>query len=160
MKDCNFSRAFADAFYEHAVAEAYRLVDPYVAAAESQIEANFAAAFCFVARQCGYLTITAKEEHTGSPKTIDIHQQVIIEKFRVDFLIGLNEREVIVECDGRDFHHSTRSQIDRDRARDARLAELGYRVIRFPGRQLDSAPFECAVDVISWLVLGKFPERK
>lgn len=51
----------------------------------------------------------------------------------VDFL-WRNER-LVVETDGHE-HHGTRSAFERDRARDARLTALGYRVVRVTYRQL------------------------
>jgi very-short-patch-repair endonuclease len=53
--------------------------------------------------------------------------------YEVDFL--WRDRGLIVEVDG--FrHHGDRSAFERDRARDARLQSLGFRVLRFTFRQL------------------------
>ncbi len=53
--------------------------------------------------------------------------------YEVDFL--WRERGLIVETDG--FrHHGNRSAFERDRARDAHLQSLGFRVLRFTHRQL------------------------
>jgi very-short-patch-repair endonuclease len=53
--------------------------------------------------------------------------------YEVDFL--WRDRELIVETDG--FrHHGDRSAFERDRAKDARLQSLGFRVLRFTHRQL------------------------
>ncbi|MGV8884596.1 MAG: DUF559 domain-containing protein [Microbacteriaceae bacterium] len=51
---------------------------------------------------------------------------------RVDLLIG---RRLVIELDGWRFHKD-RAQFEEDRRRDARLALLGYRVLRFTYRQL------------------------
>jgi very-short-patch-repair endonuclease len=53
--------------------------------------------------------------------------------FVVDFL--WRSRRLIVEVDGWDSHR-TRSAFEADRARDAYLATLGYKVLRFTWRQL------------------------
>ena len=53
--------------------------------------------------------------------------------FVVDF--AWPEQRLIVEVDGWDSHR-TRSAFEEDRARDARLAVLGYEVVRFTWRQL------------------------
>jgi very-short-patch-repair endonuclease len=46
---------------------------------------------------------------------------------------------VIVETDSFS-HHGTRSAFESDRARDARLQALGYRVLRFTYRQVREEP--------------------
>lgn len=51
---------------------------------------------------------------------------------RVDFLIG---DRLIVEVDGRE-HHAGPEAFERDRRRDALLAQRGYRVLRFSYRQV------------------------
>jgi very-short-patch-repair endonuclease len=56
-----------------------------------------------------------------------------VDRFEVDFL--WRDRGLIVETDG--FrHHGDRSAFERDRARDAHLQSLGFRVLRFTHRQL------------------------
>ena len=56
-----------------------------------------------------------------------------VEGHEVDFL--WRSRRLIVETDGH-AHHGTRTAFERDRAKDARLTMLGYRVVRFTYRQL------------------------
>jgi very-short-patch-repair endonuclease len=58
---------------------------------------------------------------------------VTIDRFEVDFL--WREQRLVVEVDGWESHRS-RSAFEEDRARDARLAFLGYEVVRFTWRQL------------------------
>jgi very-short-patch-repair endonuclease len=53
--------------------------------------------------------------------------------YEVDFL--WRDRKLIVETDGFRYH-GTRSAFERDRARDAHLQSLGFRVLRFTHRQL------------------------
>jgi very-short-patch-repair endonuclease len=57
--------------------------------------------------------------------------------FVVDFLWP--EQRLIVEVDGWESHR-TRSAFEVDRARDARLKLLGYEVLRFTWRQVESDP--------------------
>lgn len=52
--------------------------------------------------------------------------------------------EVIVECDGHEFHERTKHQAQRDRSRDRELQRSGYRVFRFTGSELFKDPFACA----------------
>lgn len=62
---------------------------------------------------------------------------VRVEDLEVDFL--WRAQRVIAETDGhRD--HGTRAAFERDRARDARLAVAGYRVVRFTYRQVERGP--------------------
>lgn len=57
--------------------------------------------------------------------------------FEVDFL--WREARVTVETDG--FrHHGDRLAFERDRARDAALQAMGYRVLRFTYRQVREDP--------------------
>lgn len=51
---------------------------------------------------------------------------------RVDFLLG---DRLVIEIDGREFHDSPHA-FERDRRRDAELARLGYRVVRFSYAQV------------------------
>jgi very-short-patch-repair endonuclease len=67
----------------------------------------------------------------------------MVEGFEVDFCWP--ECWLIVETDGH-AHHGTRAAFERDRARDARLTELGWRVMRFTDRQVRTdAPSVAAV---------------
>jgi hypothetical protein len=56
-----------------------------------------------------------------------------VEGYEVDFL--WRSRGLIVETDG-GAHHGTRRAFEDDRAKDARLTALGYRIVRFTYRQL------------------------
>lgn len=49
------------------------------------------------------------------------------------------ERRAVVELDSWEFHR-TRSEFERDRAKDAALTEAGWRVMRFTHRQLTREP--------------------
>jgi Protein of unknown function (DUF559)/Transcriptional regulator, AbiEi antitoxin len=57
----------------------------------------------------------------------------VVAGFEVDFCWP--DARVIAETDGR-AHHGTRAAFERDRARDARLTVLGWRVLRFTDRQV------------------------
>jgi very-short-patch-repair endonuclease len=58
---------------------------------------------------------------------------VRVHGYEVDFLWPANR--VIAETDGR-RHHATHAAFERDRARDAQLTVVGYRVVRFTYRQV------------------------
>ncbi|MEA2275597.1 MAG: hypothetical protein QOC78_557 [Solirubrobacteraceae bacterium] len=55
----------------------------------------------------------------------------------VDFLF--TDQRLVVEVDGYRYHH-TRKAFERDRQRDAILAQAGYRVLRFTHRQIAREP--------------------
>lgn len=61
----------------------------------------------------------------------------VVAGHEVDFL--WRAQRLIVETDGHE-HHGTRTAFERDRARDARLTALSYRVVRFTYRQIVAEP--------------------
>ncbi len=69
---------------------------------------------------------------------------VSIDRYLVDFLWA--DASLIVEVDGWKAHR-TRPAFEEDRARDARLAVLGYSVIRFTWRQVTGNANEVAKTV-------------
>jgi very-short-patch-repair endonuclease len=54
---------------------------------------------------------------------------------------------VLVECDGHDFHEKTKEQAARDKERDRYLQECGFYVLRFTGSELYRDPPGCAEQV-------------
>jgi very-short-patch-repair endonuclease len=62
---------------------------------------------------------------------------VRVGRFEVDFLWP--EQRVIVEADGYRYH-GNRAAFESDRAKDAELQHLGYRVLRFTHRQIGHDP--------------------
>jgi Protein of unknown function (DUF559)/Transcriptional regulator, AbiEi antitoxin len=70
----------------------------------------------------------------------------VVEGYEVDFCWP--EERLIVETDGH-AHHGTRAAFERDRARDARLTALGWRVMRFTERQVRTEARSVAVVVIA-----------
>lgn len=75
-----------------------------------------------------------------------------VDRFLVDFL--WRDRRLIVELDGWESHRS-RSAFEEDRARDARLKLLGYDVVRFTWRQLQSEPRQIAFGIRALLGRGR-----
>lgn len=64
---------------------------------------------------------------------LPIARQVVIPGVgRVDFVVG---DRLVIEVDSRE-HHERTPDYERDRARDAHLSALGYRVLRFTYRQV------------------------
>lgn len=73
--------------------------------------------------------------------------------WRVDFVLGaVNHAKgrtyLVVECDGHDFHERTKEQAEKDRSRDRRLQDAGYRIYRFTGREIYREARECATQAL------------
>jgi very-short-patch-repair endonuclease len=68
--------------------------------------------------------------------------------YEVDFV--WRARKLAVETDSRE-HHATLAAFESDRVRDADLATLGYRVVRFTHRRVSYQPEEVARTVIALL---------
>lgn len=79
----------------------------------------------------------------------DIKTQNTIGPYRVDFLITCErDAQIIVECDGHDFHEKTKQQAARDKARDRFLQGKGFVVLHFTGSELWADPMSCAEQVV------------
>lgn len=115
---------------------------------ESPIKALFLEQFCQRAAQ--YWCIGAREVMPND--TIVIKPQAAFDRYRVDFLISYHffgsTLELIVECDGHEFHERTKAQAARDRRRDRDLQRLGIKVFRFTGSELRRDAAGCADEVI------------
>ena len=81
------------------------------------------------------------DEH-GIPRPLVNHR---VEGFEVDFCWPAER--LIVETDGR--NRLTRAAFEGDRERDALLTSIGWRVMRFTGRQVRRASHEVAARVLS-----------
>jgi len=75
--------------------------------------------------------------HRLPPPEVNAH----VGRDEVDFL--WRGQRVVVEMDSW-RHHGHRSAFESDRAKDARLQALGYRVLRFTWRQIRETPDEVA----------------
>lgn len=73
--------------------------------------------------------------------------------WKVDFLIGMRGADnrpcfLVVECDGHAFHERTKEQAAKDRSRDRRLQDAGYRIHRYTGHELYKDPLGCVSDTL------------
>lgn len=98
-------------------------------------------------------------------KPCRIVPQKQIGQYRVDFLVQytpdfysygdpeptFKEFNVVVECDGHDYHERTKEQAKRDKRRDRLLQELGYPVLRFTGSEIWEDAMGCARQVTRFL---------
>jgi ATP-dependent DNA helicase UvrD/PcrA len=64
--------------------------------------------------------------------------QVRMGRYTVDFLVGVNDRKIIVECDGKAYHDAAR-----DAERDKVLALEGYPICRFSGSDIYADVDKC-----------------
>lgn len=78
--------------------------------------------------------------------------------FKVDFLLAPVMREhdtrfpnLIIECDGHDYHEKTKEQAKRDKRRDRKLQSAGYRIMRFTGSEIYSSPHKCVRELFGFL---------
>lgn len=135
---------------------------------QSPLEITFGFAASFVARMflSRPLFLLAEGQYVPEldryPQYFYMRPQFQIGRHRVDFLMGIStlENEAVVELDGREFHHSTREQIERDRKRDQEIEASDYKVFRFPGTQVYNKPLDCAADVIDWLLHCEEPDPR
>lgn len=67
----------------------------------------------------------------------------------------LDEAPVVIEADG--FHHRLATGQERDRKRDAYLAEAGYAVFHFDGEQINADADWCVAQVLAAVSVGTTP---
>lgn len=113
-------------------------------------------------------------DHWQQFSNLKIELQKPIGKYTVDFFLTYSEiiadshrnksawevGEIIVECDGHDYHERTKEQASHDKARDRFLQELGVRVFRFTGSDIWKDAFGCAMECLTALKNEKFLKVK
>lgn len=80
--------------------------------------------------------------------------------YRVDFLLDIIFKMfnseisylLVIECDGFEYHHGNKGQIDIDYERQANLLAYGYDVIRFTGSKIVKNPYACVKDIIKHII--------
>lgn len=116
---------------------------------DSVIEALFLEALCEQAVEMGYC-ISSRQRSNN--ETIVVKPQKWFDRVRADFFISFHffgkDIEIIVECDGHDFHERTKDQAARDRKRDRYFQRLGVKVLRFTGKELRHHADKCAAEVL------------
>lgn len=78
-------------------------------------------------------------------------------KYRADFSFVLEKEEgispeVIIECDGHEFHQKTKTQVEHDNQREYDIKKMGFDILRFSGSQIYNNPFKCANDIFDYLI--------
>ena len=104
--------------------------------------------------------------------TFQICLQEQIGDYRVDFLLQFIDTErvdnnpdpktgrypckevyhnLVIECDGHDFHEKTKAQASKDKERDRILQKCGYPVFRYSGSVIYKDPTRCANECLDYL---------
>lgn len=77
--------------------------------------------------------------------------QVKIGKYTVDFLIDEpiedENKHIVIECDGHEFHEKTKEQAKHDKERDRFLQKEGYPVYRFTGSEIFNNPLQVLSEI-------------
>ena len=126
----------------------------------SPIESEWLAEFCEAANEFGYRVArnASSSAQKEGPLTIGIQPQKMVSTSRyiLDFLINFWFRDdwisFAIECDGFEFHQKTKEQADHDTARERVLVSLGYRVLRFTGRQINADAKACAMEALDQIM--------
>ena len=101
--------------------------------------------------------------------TVMISPQAQIGDYRVDFLLRYRtvlpkfegselvrdveaDKQMVVECDGHDFHERTKEQASRDKERDRTLQSVSFLVFRFSGADIWRDVFGCATQALKALI--------
>lgn len=82
-----------------------------------------------------------------------VETQGAIGPFRADILVARGLRQLVIECDGAEFHATTKEQVERDKRRDRYCAARGICVMRFTGAEIYRDPRGCAAEVGLWIKL-------
>jgi very-short-patch-repair endonuclease len=135
---------------------------------ESVIELSLCLSLGMAARAKGYAVLYdfGGCNVYGDPDgetTVRVQPQLALYNFRVDFLVTMNRVEdsaagvevsshqIVVECDGHEFHERTREQATSDRERDRMLQFHGLGVLRFTGSDIWTDTFKCSEEILSFL---------
>lgn len=74
--------------------------------------------------------------------------------YHVDFMISMQIKgkiyNLVIECDGHDFHEKTKEQVRKDKARERDITLKGYGIMRFSGSEIWENPFECVKQVYTY----------
>lgn len=123
----------------------------------SPIEVQFALAFMLISLlRNDPAQIVKKGDSGSSERKWFIEPQVEIMTYRADFVVGawprVERQQIVVECDGHEFHEKTKAQAEHDRRRDRAMQARGYKVFRFTGSEIHRDAFRCAGEVWNELV--------
>ncbi len=118
-----------------------------------------------------YVTVTdqkwmdaLKARNKKPPRRVYLQKQAQLPNWRVDYIVHfyaewldnpgggpVGWKELIVECDGHDFHERTKEQAAKDRARDREVQKAGFEIFRFTGSEIWKDPIGCAKQITDWV---------
>ncbi len=118
-----------------------------------------------------FIYITAFDIYCTNKESIILFPQPEIrienKKYFADFLFDLSysikddknkslyknkNYKLVIECDGHEFHHKTKEQVENDNKREYSLKMAGYDVLRFSGTEIYNDPFECAEKTYDYIM--------
>ena len=74
--------------------------------------------------------------------------------YYADFMLSIQIKgkiyNLVIECDGHDFHEKTKEQVRKDKARERDITLEGYGIMRFAGSEIWENPFECVKQVYTY----------
>lgn len=94
---------------------------------------NFCTYRCYLTYR-GPSTLEEKMEKALKLAGIKFEREVKFKRFHVDFL--LRKQKTVIECDGEHWHLNSKIQ-ERDKRKDHLLTNLGYKILRYPGKIMD-----------------------
>jgi hypothetical protein len=68
-----------------------------------------------------------------------------------DFFIEKNRQKLCIYTDGHTYHERTEEQAQRDRNIDRKLQELGFRVLRYTGKEVNENLIKVISEVKNWI---------
>ena len=129
-----------NSFYDFVVGNEFDYSD-----CESPIEIMLAMAFDFITftRAC-----PINDYYIERQENINTQSR----NYRADFVFHdlTSNVQIVVECDGHDFHEKTKEQVKRNNERDYDLKMSGYEVIHFSGSEVFESPLNCAYKVFKY----------
>lgn len=92
---------------------------------------------------------------TNNQEEIEIKSK----KYRVDFYLhfvfkydkNIGELNLIIECDGHDFHEKTKEQVIKGNERDRELQKENYDILHFSGSEIYNHLFNCEKEIIEYV---------
>lgn len=121
---------------------------------ESPIEKDMAQALLDNPRlnASGSITIWTNDAVIEGTGKLTILVQSKLGRFRPDFMLYMQDgRQVLIECDGIEWHDRTNQQFISERQRERDLLILGWPTMRFTGSEITRNPDACAADVAAYL---------